>query len=308
MPKVYVAGALIPTGGALMAYHIGRLLHVHFGYEFVDVHVYDIEKPIFHYDILPRTISLAELEKNVTEEDILVVNPSYSQFLFGLTLPGRKIMYVQDFRTFLLLDCHFDLYVSVSGLVSRYVEALYGLKTDIIPAFIDPPKIEVTPWEDRPKNSALVYMKKPSREHQILHRYLQHHLPEFDLSNIIEGRGLSQKEFLQAIGSVRYFVNFSLAEGFGLVPLEAMHVGTFVTGVDGLAGSDYMQQGVNSYTGSIKDLRTLPAIVKRAFEDEALAKNCVAGGMKTASDYGYNGFKKAWLKKLSEFLGRAPDA
>lgn len=305
MPKVFVAGALVPTGGAYMAYHIGRLLHLNFGYELIDVHIHPVESTIFHYDTAVKTITVSELEKTATKDDVLVVNPSYSQFLFGLTLPGRKIMYVQDFRTFLLLDCHFDLYVSVSDLVRRYVKTLYDIDTPIIPAFISPPPLEVVPWERRPEKSALVYMKKSSREHQILLRYLENHLSKkgIRLDRVIEGRGMTQKKFLSEVAGVRYFVNLSLAEGFGLVPIEAMHAGTMVTGVNGLAGVDYMKQGENSYTGSIKNLRELPAIIERAFTDEALAQQCVKGGFETAKQFSYDAFKQAWLVRLGKFLG-----
>lgn len=312
MPKVYIAGAKIPTGGAYMAYHIGRLLTRHFGYEPVDVHIYDIESEIFSYDTPMKTISVADMERSITADDVMVVNPAFSQFLFGLTLPGRKIMYVQDFRTFLLLDCHFDLYVSVSHVVSRYLHALYGMVTKVIPAFIDPPEVEMVPWEKRPEGSALVYIKNPSREHQTLLKFLEQQLsktaPHIDVSQILEGRGLSHADFIRTLASVRYLVNFSLAEGFGLVPLEAMSVGTMVTGVDGLAGGDYMQHGVNSFTGNIRDLRPLPSIIKNAFEDEALAKTCIANGFITAQRFGYEAFKTAWLAELSTFLGRKPDA
>lgn len=304
MPKVYVAGAQIQTGGAYMAYHIGRLLARHFGYALVDVHIYDTGTRIFQYDTAMLTIGVHDLEKHITAEDILVVNPSFSSFLFGLTLPGRKIMYVQDFRTFLLLDCHCDVYVSVSPLVARYVNALYGIETDIIPAFINPPPLEITPWRERPEGSALVYMKNPSREHHVLLKYIKNHVPGIDLSRVIEGRGMKQEDFLKEIASVRTFINLSLAEGFGLVPLEAMGVGTMVTGVDGLAGSSYMRQGENAYTASITDLRTLPAVLQRAFTDEALAQRCVQGGLATAKQYEYENFKVAWLEKLSVFLGK----
>lgn len=294
---------MIPTGGAYMAYHIGRLLSRHFGYELMDVHLYDTgEKPLFNYDTPITTIAPAEMEKAITPDDIMVVNPAFSSFLFGLRLPGKKIMYVQDFRTFLLLDCHCDLYVSVSSLVSRYVEALYDIKTPVIPAFIDTRGAEVTPWESRPKGSALVYIKNPSREHKILLQYLQRRLPQIDLSHVVEGRWLTHAEFLQALGKVRYLVNLSLAEGFGLVPLEAMAMGAMVTGVDGLAGGDYMLQGENALTGSIKNLRTVPEIVQRAFEDEALAKKCVEGGLRTAAMYSHAQFENAWLEQLKKLL------
>ncbi len=300
MPKVYIAGAMIPTGGAYMAYHIGRILARHFGYEPVNVHIYDVAERIFDYDTPMETVSVPELQRAITPEDILVVNPAFSSFLFGLILPGKKIMYVQDFRTFLLLDCHCDMYVAVSNLVSRYVQSLYDITTPIIPAFIDTQGMVAKPWEERPKNSALVYVKNPSREHQILLHYLRNKLPQLDLSNVVEGRGLAHSEFLQKLGEVRYFVNLSLAEGFGLVPLEAMAMGTMVTGVDGLAGADYMRQGENAYVGNIRDLRPLPAIMQRAFEDDALAKKCVEGGFKTAANYGYAQFEKAWLEQLKK--------
>jgi glycosyltransferase involved in cell wall biosynthesis len=302
MPKVYVAGALIPTGGAYMAYRIGRLVARRFGYELVDVHVYDIEGEIFDYDTPIRTITIQELEKVITAEDVLIANPSFSQFLFGLLLPGKKIMYLQGFYTFMLLDCHFDLYVSVSQLVSRYAKALYDIDTKVIPAFIESANIAVTPWEQRPEGSALVYIKHPSREHQILHKYLKHCLPHIDFSNVLEGRGLTKKAFLQKVGSVRYLINLSLAEGFGLVPLEAMMMGTMVTGVDGLAGADYMKQGENCLVGNIKNLKTLPSIIQRAFEDEALAQKCIEGGKQTAAIYSHDEFEKAWLPELEKLL------
>jgi glycosyltransferase involved in cell wall biosynthesis len=307
MPKAYIAGALIQTGGAYMAYHIGRLLHLHFGYELVDVHIYETGAPLFTYDVPITTLSIAEMEQVITAEDVMVVNPSFSSFLFGLRLPGKKIMYIQDFRTFLLLDCHFDCYVSVSQLVSRYVEALYNINTPIIPPFIRHADVPVVlPWSERPKGSALVYMKNPSREHQILLQHLRDALPKIDLSYVVEGRGMPQDAFLRAIGLVRYFVNLSLAEGFGLSPLEAMAMGTMVTGVDGLAGADYMRQGQNALTGSIKDLRSLAATIQQAFSDEALAAHCVEGGFATAAQYGYAPFKKAWLPVLAKTLGREP--
>ncbi len=310
MPKVYIVGAKIQTGGAYMAYHIGLLLARHFGYEPVDAHIYDTGEKIFDYEMEFPTIGVSEMEKSITKDDVLVVNPSFSQFLFGLRLPGKKVMYVQDFRTFLLLDCHFDLYISVSQLVSRYVHALYGITTPVIPAFIEPSNLPVTPWHERPEGSALVYMKNPSREHKILLDVLRHRLsktaPSIDLSQVIEGRGLSHTEFLRRLGSVRYLVNLSLAEGFGLVPLEAMAMGTMVTGIDGLAGRDYMRPGQNCMVGTIRDLRRVPEMVQRAFENETLAAACAEAGQATAALYRYDAFKTAWLRELGQLLGREP--
>lgn len=312
MPKVFVAGALLPTGGAYMAYQLGRLLHLHFGYELYNIAIYKAERQIFRYETPITTVSISEMEKLVTDDDILIVNPSFSQFLFGLRLPGRKIMYIQDFRTFLLLDCHFDMYVSVSSVVSRYVYALYGITSPVIPAFIQLSRLPASiPWHERPAGSTMVYMKNASKEHHVLLDHLRAKLaktaPHINLGEVVEGRNMPHREFLQHLGAVRYFVNMSLAEGFGLVPLEAMAMGTLVTGVDGLAGRDYMRSGQNCLVGSIKDLRTLPDIITDAFDDEEKAERCAENGRITAGLYGFQPFKAAWLRQFSEFLQREPE-
>lgn len=311
MKKVFVVGALLPTGGAYMAYHLGRLLHRHFGYQLFDVAVYKAENQLFRYDTPIRTVRAAQMEKMIGPDDLLVVNPAFSGFLFGWRLPGRKIMYIQDFRTFLLLDCHCDLYVSVSDLVKNYVKALYAIDTPVIPAFIQLNKMpETKPWRERPRGSALVYMKNPSPEHRVLLHELTARVsainPAIDLSRVLEGRNLTHGEFLHALGNVRYLVNLSLAEGFGLVPLEAMALGTMVTGVDGLGGRDYLKPGENCLTASITDLNPLAETVARAFADETLAEACAAAGRQTAQGYGHGPFKSAWLKQFSAFLGEAP--
>ena len=311
MKKVFVAGALLPTGGAYMAYHLGRILQLHFGYALHDIAIYPVEKQLFRYDTPAVSVSIPQMESMIGPDDLMVVNPSFSQFLFGLRLPGRKISYVQDFRTFLLLDCHFDLYVSVSSVVSRYVEALYGIKTQVIPPFIQLARMpKAAPWRERPAGSALVYMKNPSQEHRVLFSDLEAKLkkiaPQIDLSNALEGRHLSHADFMQRLGAVRYFVNMSLAEGFGLVPLEAMAMGAMVTGVDGLAGRDYLKHGENCLVGSIKNLRSLPDIIAQAFSNEALAEKCARAGTIAAQSYGYPAFKAAWIRQFSDFLKQAP--
>jgi glycosyltransferase involved in cell wall biosynthesis len=169
---------------------------------------------------------------------------------------------------------------------------------------------QATAWHERPPGSALVYMKNPSKEHRVLMAdtiaKLKRLAPHIDLSQVLEGRHLSHQEFLQRLGSVRYFINMSLAEGFGLVPLEAMAMGTMVTGVDGLAGRDYLRHGENCLISSIKNLRNLPQVITQAFDDEKLAAQCAAGGQETARLYGYPPFKAAWLKQFTQFLQKEP--
>lgn len=311
MPKVYVFASLMPMGGAYMAYHIGRLLHRHFGYEFIDVDAKNYDRQVFEYDIPITSVGIPGMEQSITADDILIVNPAYSHVFFGLRLPGRKIMYIQDYKTFKMLDCHFDLYVSVSSLVARYVKSVYEIETPVIPAFVELERMPVPkPWHERPEASALVYQKHPNTEHGIVYDYLvkslKHIAPGMAFSRVVKGRELPHAEFLKALGEVRYLVNLSISEGFGLVPLEAMALGTTVTGLDSLGSVDYMRHGQNCLVGSPKDLRTLPDIVARAFTDRELAYQCAQKGVITAKAYGYAPFRDAWLAQLARLLGRDP--
>lgn len=294
-----------------MAYHIGRILHLHFGYELVDVTIDKVGSPAFIYDTPARSVSVSQMERSITADDLLVVNPSFSHYFFGLRLPGRKIMYVQDFRTYSILDCRFDLYISVSSLVQRFLQAVYGLNTPVIAPFIQLRRLpQPQVWEARPERSAMVYVKSPTPEHKAVLEMLREELRKRDttlvLHQVVEGRKLNHPDFIRQLGSVRSFVNLSLAEGFGLVPLEAMAMGTMVTGLDGLAGKDFMRNGENCLTGSLTHLSGLPDIVYRALTDEQLAKHCVANAITTAQHYSYDRFKDAWVAALGEFLKEKP--
>jgi hypothetical protein len=83
-------------------------------------------------------------------------------------------------------------------------------------------------------------------------------------------------------------------------------MGAMVTGVDGLAGRDYLRHGENCLVGSIRDLRTLPGIITQAFRDEKKAAECAARGQITARLYGFQPYKAAWLRHFSEFLQVEP--
>lgn len=309
MPKVYVVGAQLPTGGAYMAYRLGRIIHRHFGYALVNASVTRHERIVFDYDIPPQTVTLEEMDGAIGDDDILIANPSFSNLLFGLRLPGRKIMYAQGFNTYGAIDGHFDLYVSASSPVQRYLASVWGIQSSIIAPFVDtssvPPPL---PWENRPPRSALIYLKQDTAEsrmvYEVLLKRIGERAPELDLTQLLEGRSLSKPEFLRRLGSVRYLVNLTLAEGFGLVPLEAMALGTMVTGLDGLAGRDYMHYGENCLVASFRELHALGDIVYRAMSDHALAASCVAAGLKTADQYSYERFEQSWLVVLKEFLGR----
>src|SRR5689334_15799930 len=106
MPRAFIVGACIPNGGTVMAYEAGRILQVGFGYDArsVTLNGEDWDHGRHSYAIEFPKLTIAEMEDTIAEDDILIANPSFSEFLFGLRLPGRKLCYVQGFSTFSLLD------------------------------------------------------------------------------------------------------------------------------------------------------------------------------------------------------------
>src|SRR5436190_11464791 len=120
-PRAFIMGAYLPHGGAFMAYHLGRILQLDFNFEAIAVRLRAEARDtgLFQYDPVLPSVTLAAMETTIRDEDVLIVNPSFSKYMFGLRLPGRKICYVQGFTTFTILDCRFQRYVAVSGFIAR---------------------------------------------------------------------------------------------------------------------------------------------------------------------------------------------
>src|SRR5271165_3934459 len=159
-PRIYVMGAYWPAGGAYMAYHIALLAHLEFGFEVMNMDGPEPNHGMFIYPILFPTVTIDEVMEAAADEDILIVNPSYSPHWFGLRCRGRKVMYVQGFSTFQLLDCRFDLYVSASTFVQRFIAGTYGIDSCVIAPFIRLDRFpSVHPWGERRSGSMLVSLK-----------------------------------------------------------------------------------------------------------------------------------------------------
>jgi hypothetical protein len=311
MRRVFVVGASLPAGGAYMAYRLGRFIAMTYKMNLVNVEPKPGERGLFEYDASMQTISLPELDRMIGDEDVLVSMPAFSSYLFGARLPGRKIMYAQGFNTHGIIDGHFDLYVSASRPVQRYLSSVWGIESPLIaPCIAIPPSIPIRPWHERPHDSMAIFIKKDGAEARLLLDMLRSGLARRGITiadeSVLTGRALKQDAFLTTIASARYFVNLTMAEGFGLVPLEAMALGTMVTGLDGLAGRDYMRYGENSLTCSFRELNTLPDLVFRAMRDEGLAERCAQAGMETVKDYSTEIFEESWLTQLRTCLGRSP--
>lgn len=145
--RVFVVAAYRPSGGAYMAYHLGRMLQLDFGWNAIAVTMTDErgEDSPQDYDVAFPTMTVDEMEKTITEHDILIANPWFSTGWFGPRSPGRKLMYIQHFNTFKVLDAYFDHYVCVSDVVSRFVSTIYGLRAATIHPFIELERCPVLP-------------------------------------------------------------------------------------------------------------------------------------------------------------------
>ncbi len=255
------------------------------------------------------SITIETLSGTITDDDILIVNPSFSDHLFGWKLRGFKISYVQNFATYAILDRKFDHYVAVSEHVQGFLRSVYGIEAPVIPAFVDLNKIPNAPsWESRPQFSVLPYGKGISKIWDISYRRLKELLQargcevHFE-EPIFQGRFMPQSELFAKIGAYRYLLMLSVAEGFPLVSLEAMAMGTVFVGYDGFGGRHYMRSGVNCAVApyaKIEQVADLLTSLLNSAQDGLVISN---HGRETAKRYPYSVFRTKWLDEFSRVLG-----
>jgi glycosyltransferase involved in cell wall biosynthesis len=97
-------------------------------------------------------------------------------------------------------------------------------------------------------------------------------------------------------------VSLSPAEGFGLVPLEAMAMGTTVIGFDAFGGREYMRPGKNCLVTSYPDIEGVAERLVAALGAPALAERLAEAGRLTALQFGYQRFRAAWQDQFRRFL------
>jgi hypothetical protein len=305
---VFVMEPYVPNGGTFMAYHLAKLLCENYGFNGVAVgHTmpdhgimsYHRQFPLISPDLLPQEIGL---------HDVLIANPSFSNFHLGLKCRGRKLMYVQGFNTFALIDRRFNHYVAVSGVVQRLLSGVYDIDAPIIPPFIDTSDFSSGPlWADRKRGSILVSAKSPAIYiERILTIFRTKGFP-LDITSSPSGK-IPRAEWARLVGKHQYFLTLSPAEGFGLMPLEAMASGTVVMGFDGYGGRDYMRSGVNCAVVPYCDIEGLAERMIEALSDRNYAERLSAAGQLTASDpvYSYNNFCFSWRREIEVFLSKNP--
>ncbi len=311
--RVFVIGAYLPNGGTLMAYHLGRILERDFGIPAIAVTLGDenADLGIHAYDVRMPSVTVAQMETDVTARDILVVNPSFSPHQFGWRLPGFKVCYVQDFKTFALLDRKFDHYVAVSSFVGAFLKTVYDLDVNVIAPFINLDALPTaTPWQQRPPTLVLPYRKGLPEVWDLsfarVRELLAQRAPHIVLAEPLASSGLAQSELFARVGAVRYLLTLSAAEGFGLVPLEAMAMGTAVIGYDAFGGRDYMRPNENCFVVPYPEIdRVVDLLIDAVNAPERIA-SIALHGCETAQRYSYEAFRSAWVAELARALQLVP--
>jgi hypothetical protein len=311
--QVYVVGAYVPNGGTYMAYHIGRILQRDFGIPAIAARVGE-ETPdhgIHPYDVTMPQVTLAEMERAISADDILIVNPSFSTHQFGWRLPGFKLSYVQDFKTFALLDRGIDHYVAVSDFVRSFLHTVYDLDARVIAPFIQLERLPAaTDWWLRPADLVLPYRKGLPEvwdlSWQRLREIVTQRAPDIRFAEPVAASGIPQAELFARIAGARYFLALSAAEGFGLVPLEAMALGATVIGYDGFGGRQYMRDGENCHVAAYPQIERVAEMLIAAVADAQGSARIASNGRETAQRFSYAAFRRAWIEELRGALHVEP--
>jgi hypothetical protein len=285
-----------------MAYHVGRILYEKFGRECVIVKIgqESVSNGVFDYPYAFDAVDMNTLAGYIRKDDILVINPSFSNALLGCKLPGKKLMYVQDFKTYQVIDGFCDSYVSVSNCVSQFLKLVYNLDTPVIPAFIRHDLIPpLRPWLERPADSVLAVGKLHFVEFlQVFATTMQRRHPGLAL-HVATTAPLPHAGVLQEMMKYRYLVSLSACEGFGLQPLEAMACGCAVAGFSACGGKDYMRPGVNCEYADYPDFEGLADQLAGLLKEPDRAAGMAAQGIVDSKGYDLNTFEQRWIDFLS---------
>jgi glycosyltransferase involved in cell wall biosynthesis len=303
MRNVYVVGAYIPNGGTFMAYNVGLILSEYIHGELIAIRVANesAESSVFEYPLKISMVGIDEFRAMGTSGDVLIMNPSFSDLWLGPGFHGYKLMYVQHFNTFNLIDRWFDSYVSVSDVVRDFLNCVYGLDTPIIPPFVDLTTASVVrPWTERPKDRVLVITKGSAKLQVLIFERIKQRIARnrSDVTFDFVPGEMKHKEFLTLLGGYRYVLSLSCAEGFGLVPLESMGLGAAVIAFDAGGGTSYMVEKENCLCTSYPNVERLADHLLFALNNQDLALEIARKGALKARTFTYDRFRNSWLSYL----------
>lgn len=301
--RVFVYQAFIQAGGTHMAYSIGSILKQRFNAEVMAVGS-PPEAGMFRYPVDMPIIDEETMVGTASADDLLICNPSFSDRMFGLRLPCRKLSYVQGVRTFRVLDVFFERYVFVSKWARRFVNQHYGIDGPVIPAFIDTdsfhPGDAPPAMRRRPVCAILARKHDPLVFERLCRVYARAHEGEslpFEMIPV-----MPQADLAQRLRQCRAYLSLDVMEGFGLPMLEAMACGCAAVGWDSGGCSEYARSGRNALLARYGDDAVLARLIHAVLKDDATAQRLADAGVQTASGFGWCRFERAWEEELGSFL------
>ena len=241
MASVFVVGGNWFTGGAEMARRVGQLAATLTGGELVDVPLDEADlarRP--PHPAFARAVPATALTP--APEDVLIVNPAFSGLHCAARFSGRKIMFVQSFSVPEFVDAPFDLHISNSKAVQRWLRTIWGIRSQIIEPFVSAPVPDEQPRESAP--GLLVYLKADRNgESQLWNGFYEPALRERGLSySALCGTELPQEEFFATLRRHRGVLFLQVTEGYGLVPVETAILGVTPFGFDGIGGREFARR------------------------------------------------------------------
>ena len=313
MRRAYVVGAYLPNGGAAMAYHLGRILELDFGFQSVAVAVGD-EHPdegVRGYDLRMPIVSIDEMERQIACDDVLIVNAGYSRFLFGWRIPGFKIAYVQGFAQFNVLDRRLDHYVAVSDVVARHLAAVYDLDVRVIPPFIDVGEVQSTGMVGAARESRASLPKGIARRLGFVLAPAPRDPcqpsagdcagradPGADAADRAVVPHRRREIPADAVGGGRLWIGAARGDG-------ARHRRR---GVRRIRRPPIMRSGDNCMVAPFAQIERVADLLIDIVRDSPRAEAMVERARVTAAAFTYEAFRRAWVDEFSAVLSLAPAA
>jgi hypothetical protein len=296
---VYVVGGAWKRGGTRVALRVGEILAEHFGFTLRIVQGRN--------EAAPGLVTIDDVRRHSTAEDVVICNPSFSDHQLGLTSAARVVMYVQSVNAYRAIDGFCDLYVASSAFVRDHLALHYGMAPNVISPFVDLAAMPDPPrYVDRAPASALVYTKVYG---EALLEALRERLLVRSLAfELVLPAPMDHAAYLRALGSHRFSLSLGPLHGFGLVPLESLALGTVPLGFHGQGALDYLDEVTGAGLTHYPDLDGVVARLERLVADPEAAATISAAGPDVAARYGPEVFERRWVDELAARLGESPDA
>jgi glycosyltransferase involved in cell wall biosynthesis len=132
--------------------------------------------------------------------------------------------------------------------------------------------------------------------------------PHIAFDDPLPSSGIAHRTLMSHLGERRFVLTLSAAEGFGLVPLEAMAMGATVIGYDGFSGRQYMRSGENCFVAPYPEIERVADMLVEAVASPTRSETVAQHGRETAQHYSYARFRRAWIDTLSRMLAIEPIA